>query len=1376
MLLLLAVCQVTSAQEKIRIQLKWFHQFQFAGYYMALEKGYYQDAGLDVEILEGAPLPNKGGFNSHDRQLIQQLLAGQADFSVTSSGAVIEYATGQPVVALAAIMQNSPGVLMARADSGIKSLLDLKGKRLLFSESTEAMALLHKEGIDIKKLDIMPDTEIGFIQKLIDGEVDAVFGYSSNETFLLQQQGLAYTLISPRDYGVDFYNDILVTSQELLKRDPAVVEAFLLASLQGWRYALDNVEETSRLIHERYAPDKSLEALTFEAEALKKLIEPELTPIGHMSAERWRHIATSYAELGMMPADVDLKNFLYLPQPPTNTHHVYNLLFGLSLASSLILAITTYVYSINRRLAKLTSLQQATLNCCKDAILAVDLDHNWKLFNQQFLTMWNVEPWLAASSDHEAALIHLMEQLADPAWFASRVHELKLNPHCKTFDVLHFRDGRTIESYSLPQYVNNNVIGRVWSFRDVSVLEQSSRLLQDSRRRYVDIVESAMDAIITVDDAQRVTLFNTGAQRMFGYSEESALGMPLEVFIPEQFRREHYDNVETFGLRNVTCRRMSERKPVFGLRADGSMFPIEVSIAHSGQGPEKIYTAIIRDISERIQAEQRLIASQQENQILADLVRYSSQPMAIADVSGKLTLFNAAYESLTGYSADELMNMNCIANLTPSEYHAFEQAKIREVVETGLAVRYEKEYIHKNGERVQVELLVNMQAAANGQPILYYAFITDIGERKRADCDRLRNAQRMQLATEASGVGIWEWNLGNNSVTWDAQMFRIYGLIPTDDYLVDYSVWTDSVLPEDLPGEQETGRLVTVEDGNKTSMFRIRRYSDGEIRFIQVVYSKRIDSCGLVVALVGTNLDITERKQAEATLRQSEERWRFALEVGQVGAWERNLLSGKFWRSEMHAKIFGYDKPLADWSFEIFLRHVVEEDRERILHIYHEYAEKLKDWSYECRIRRVDGELRWIAVKTKHLLTADGQAKRLFGFINDITEQKLIEQSLRDADRQKDDFLAMLAHELRNPLAPIKNSVEILNQEHIDVHRMALAKEIIARQVRHLTIMVDDLLDISRINRGLILLKKAPLEIHAAITPAVESSQNLMDCRQQHFKLLLPEEPIWLEGDAVRLAQVISNLLNNAAKYTPVGGHIELKVETTPDKVCIRVWDNGKGIAAADLPKLFDLFYQTSRSLDRTDGGLGIGLTIVKQIVEKHDGRIKVYSAGLGKGSEFVILLPRLLSPESASTAPLSSFEQDIKPPGPIDKKQPLHILVVDDNHDVADSLAMLLDMESYQVSIAYTGVDGLAQAESILPDVIILDIGLPEMNGYDLAKTLRGNPALTHILLIALTGYGREEDRLRAQAAGIDEFLVKPADFNKLQQLLADYRPERRL
>lgn len=1347
--------------EKIRLQLKWFHQFQFAGYYMALEKGFYRDAGLDVEILEGRPYLQNSAENSHDQILVDNMLAGHADYTIVSSGVILEYIAGKPVVALAAVVQNSPGVLLVRGDSEIHTPLDFAGKRLMLQGSAESLALLHKEGIDLSKVNIQPEHSGINIDDLINGRSDVYFGYVSNEVYQLQKAGVDYRQIIPRDYGVNFYNDVLITSQYKLHKHPAQVASFVRASMLGWEYALTHIDETCQLIQQRYAPGKTLDALRFEAASLHKLIMPELVQIGHMNPERWWRIGETYAELGMMPAQFNLEGLLYQPNPPAKS--LFWLYLGLAGVLAIIVVIGTvcvYIFTINRRLTKSLSLLEATLESTTDAILVVDLSDKLALYNQQFLVLWQIDFPIAINMYDSEILARAVDRVVDAERFLARVDEIYAAAELSSFDVIHFKDGRIIERYSMPQRIGDDVVGRVWSFRDISARIASERLLIESQRRFADIVESAMDAIITINVAQKIVLFNPGAEKMFGCPAEAAIGATLDRFIPEHYRHAHSDYIQGFGISEIPSAKMAGVRIVIGLRANGEEFPLEVTISQSGKNAEKIYTAIIRDISERIRVQQTLKASQQENQLLAELICNSTQPIGVGGADGSVALVNNAFETLTGYSAAELYAINWATELTPPEWFEFEQAKLAELHNSGQAVRYEKEYICKNGNRVPVELLVNYKAGSEDQPELYYAFVTDISERKRVEAATRESEQRMLLATEATGVGIWEWELESNLLRWDAQMFRIYGITPTPDGIVPYTTWSEAVLAEDLPDQEAIIQNTIRQLGLSSREFRILRGDDGQCRYIRAVETVRRNKAGEAIAVVGTNLDVTEATLAATGLRESEQRWRFCLEVASMGAWELNCADKSHWRSLGHAQIFGYQELPTEWSYEIILQHVLDEDRARVDQCIRQARAEYQGWSIECRIRRVDGEIRWLWVRAEYLIQQDDRGYREFGLMSDVTERKRAEQDLLDADQHKDNFLAMLAHELRNPLAPISNALEIQKMAPADPARVLWSADIIDRQIKHLTVLVDDLLDVSRINRDLIELKQVRLEMREFINTAVETCQPLLEARQQKFVLNLPAEPVWLQGDSVRLAQVVANLLNNAIKFTQEGGNIELKVEASADDICIRVIDNGYGVDGADLPKLFQLFYQVDRSLHRTQGGLGIGLSLVQRLVEKHGGTVQAFSAGSGQGSEFVVHLPRLM------VADVPAIVSPVKKAPTHDK---LRILLVDDNRDVADSMAMLMRLDRHQVTIANDGQVGLETARAERPDVIVLDIGLPVMDGYAVAQAIRQEPELANALLIALTGYGRAEDREKAKIAGFDEFMVKPPDIKQLRKLLTD-------
>jgi signal transduction histidine kinase/DNA-binding response OmpR family regulator len=372
-------------------------------------------------------------------------------------------------------------------------------------------------------------------------------------------------------------------------------------------------------------------------------------------------------------------------------------------------------------------------------------------------------------------------------------------------------------------------------------------------------------------------------------------------------------------------------------------------------------------------------------------------------------------------------------------------------------------------------------------------------------------------------------------------------------------------------------------------------------------------------------------------------------------------------------------------------------------------------------------------------------------------------RDIQEDGRRKNEFLAMLAHELRNPLAPIRNSVKILQQSDIDDSELGWASDVIARQVGQMVRLVDDLLDISRITGGKIQLRMEPVDVGQIVSLALETSQPLIESRNHALTVELPSEPVWVEADKARFSQVLSNILNNAAKYTSEGGKIHLSVGQEGEEAVFRVRDTGIGIPSEMLSEVFDLFTQVDRSLDRSQGGLGIGLTLVRRLVELHGGVVQALSEGPGHGSEFILRIPAIARAEPEVSEPVGG---DLR-----ERPLPCRILIVDDNADSARSLARLLQLSGHQTSIAHDGPSALQQFEKIEPEFVLLDIGLPGMDGYEVARSIRERPDSGRIVLIALTGYGRDEDRRKSREAGFDHHLVKPVEFDTVLSLLESHR-----
>ncbi len=528
--------------------------------------------------------------------------------------------------------------------------------------------------------------------------------------------------------------------------------------------------------------------------------------------------------------------------------------------------------------------------------------------------------------------------------------------------------------------------------------------------------------------------------------------------------------------------------------------------------------------------------------------------------------------------------------------------------------------------------------------------------------------------------------------------------------------------------------------------------------FIDFVYQPIVDSDGTVSGIFVEGADVTEKKHAQDELRISQERLKEGMVAARMTVWDWDLAKGKGIFSANAPEIFGAELERLERPWELLHPDdviVMKTACEKAI------AERGKFQAAVRVIHPQNGKTPWSDIRGKVLCNETNQPHAIRGITLDVTERKRAEEKLQDADRRKDEFLTTLAHELRNPLAPISAAAQLLKNAKINEGRVRQASEIIARQAEHMTSLVNDLLDVARITRDEVLLDKHPVDIQNLVSDAVEQVNPLIKMRRHQFMLQQPTEPLLVLGDRKRLVQVVANLLTNAAKYTPKGGNILVRIEAHPDQVVMVVQDDGIGIEPELLPRIFELFTQAKRSADRWQGGLGIGLSLVNSIVEFHGGKVTVRTEGAGAGTEFIVSLPRHI--EILAAAPRDSVAH--VPP----RAKTLRIMIADDNKDAALMLSMLLDAEGHETFVEHNGHRALERARTEVPDICILNSDLPDMDGNEIARRLRSTIALAQPVLIAITGYSQDNDRKISLEAGFDHYLVKPVDLKKLVALLAE-------
>lgn len=615
-----------------------------------------------------------------------------------------------------------------------------------------------------------------------------------------------------------------------------------------------------------------------------------------------------------------------------------------------------------------------------------------------------------------------------------------------------------------------------------------------------------------------------------------------------------------------------------------------------------------------------------------------------------------------------------------------------------------------------------------------------------------RNRNRMDLALAAGQMATWDWDLQSDKLNFSGGAEAVYGSAPRS-----MSGGWSMVHPDDLERAQGQVRAA-VEEGRDFDVLSRVKAKDGEYRWLHSVGHLHRDRAGKSARVSGVTVEVTERHCALEASRAAEARLQVALRAGKVTTWESDAQRRFTWAYNVHLGLQPevlVGREISDvirndsFSAEIERIYATGEDAEFPLSISYQGRE----FHYLCYLRAGRGDA--------------GKVARIVGAFVDVTELRTVQEQLRVESRRKDTFLATLAHELRNPLAPIRYAVALLGEQATPARRQQ-AMVVIGRQASHMARLLDDLLDMSRITRNAVELRRQTFDLRLAAEQAAEAMYPTYSELKHRLVLSLPPEPVMVDGDPARLQQVLGNLLDNAAKYTEPGGEVTLRLDRQADAAVIRVRDNGVGIDPARQMDVFELFVQL-QGPGRGKGGLGIGLAVVRQLVELHGGTVSVHSEGAGFGAEFQVNLPISDKPTTDS----SSEDNVVKLFAHSEK-----VLVVDDNRDTADTLTTLLRAEGYVVSTAYDGRSALQAFETGNPVVALLDIGLPDMSGIDLARAIRQRS--NSAILVAVSGWGRDSDRADSASAGFDFHMVKPVDpsqlRNRLKELLVNRRRGRNI
>jgi PAS domain S-box-containing protein len=742
--------------------------------------------------------------------------------------------------------------------------------------------------------------------------------------------------------------------------------------------------------------------------------------------------------------------------------------------------------------------------------------------------------------------------------------------------------------------------------------------------------------------------------------------------------------------------------------------------------------------------------------------------LAYLDEEARYVWVNGAYQRWFARSPESICGRQAREIVGEAAWGAVEHHVARALA--GEEVSYEARIDFGPGHTRDVTVSYVPDRDASGRVRGFVSLVTDISDTQNAE-RALRESERMLAESQtAANLGSWEARLNEDgppdALRWSEGMYRIFGHLPGS--AIDYGIFISSIHPDDRALVRNSSRAGIERGGRFEKEYRIVR-PDGAVRMLHSWVTVERDAAGRAAYLRGTCQDITERKLAETEIRLAREHLQVVVDTtpALIARYDRDLRI--VWANKNYAGRFGKQPEEVVGKS---LLEIVGPDAFAVLEPATVRVLAGEPIDLEMEVAYLTGP-RWMHFVVSPTFGPAGAVNGCVAVITDNTHLRKLEieraralAELREADRRKDEFLAMLSHELRNPMAPILTAVEILRLAPTDAKTSAGARAVIERQVTHLKRLLDDLLDVSRVSQGKIELRRERLDLGTVLQLAIEVSQPLMAQRDQRLSVTSARAAILVDADPARLVQVFGNLLNNAAKYSEPGGAIEVSMVVEDREAVVRVRDQGVGMTPDLIERAFDLFAQDTRSLDRAQGGIGIGLTMVRSLVKLHGGSVQAFSDGPGLGCEIVVRLPRASEgTQESSNDPPARRDQ----PAPViaPSPRPLRLLVVDDNVDAATTLATLLRLLGHEVAVAHDGPGALATAARTRPELVFIDIGLPGMDGYALATALRA-AGLDRAALVAVTGYGRAEDVQRSRALGFDRHIVKPVDLAELQHVTA--------